>query len=329
MQKFPGFYALVAVLFCVAYMPLKANAHPQFEQAKSRIFTQPYTNMPHYKVSNKHFGKAGNHPDNHLLSAARRTLTSKADFITRAEPQKLLNANGVCFAGRWEISEKSDFTGLFEQGSQIPVIARASVALTGTTQKNKRAFGMALKLFPHKEAVSRNILVLNSLVGVRTKHVLDLTMDNQPSTQGVPPWSQLSTALRLRKDLSRADKEHGGKAQLAYRTVDHIAAPALTQSEPIIDHDVVAPYWFRLRADESIPRVDANDFRDELNVKHYPDNMIKWQIEVASNNEIKNKKDADWQLIGQLILTESVISKVCDIDLHFSHPQAQLEKQQD
>jgi len=320
MQKFHGFYCLLAVLCCGSAIPLEASNHQQFEQVKNRVFAQPYKDLPHYKVTKKQFGQAGDQPDNLLLQAARRTLTSTADFIERPQ-QKLFNANGICFAGRWVITAESEFTGLFKQGTELPVIARASVALTGTTQKRKRAFGMAIKLFAPQESVSRNIFVLNSLVGVRTKHVLDLMMDNEPNATGLPPLSQLSTALRLRNDLSRADKEQGsGKAQVGYRTVYHIAEPILNSPTATSNDDVVAPYWFRLSADDLTPRVDANDFRDELNVTSYPNNTLKWQIEVAPSNDPNKKQDARWQSLGQLILTESVTSKACDQYLHFAHP---------
>lgn len=335
MKKFHNLATLLVVtLACVA--PIQALGLSPFEAAKIKVFASPYDSLPHYKVSTKNFGKSGDHPENYLLNAARRTLVSRADFIDRPEGQKLLNANGICFSGEWQITQNSQYTGLFEQDSTVPIIARASVALTGTTQSDKRAFGLAIKLFPESDAKenahSLNIFLLNSLVGVRVKHVLDLSMDNEPSAKGIPPWSQIATALRLRSDLERADKEYGtGKPQLAYRTVAHLAGLEFSQSAGRADK-AISPYWLRLRAEQSIPRIDAKDFRDELNVGNYPNNELIWNIEAASNRydydegsagtqkKIKDKKAARWQFLGQLRLTASVVSAVCDKELHFSHP---------
>lgn len=333
MQKFHQVKSVLYALLWIVSGHTLGQDISQFETVKSRVFAQPYLELPYYKVRKRNFGKAGDHPDNHLLNAARRTLQSKADFIDRPEGQKLLNANGICFAGRWEITQASDFTGLFVQNTSVPVIVRASVALSGTRQKHKRAFGMAIKLFPDDKATSRNFFVLNSLAGVRTQHVLDLTLDNEPSTNSFPPLAQLSTALRLRNDLSRADKEQGiGEAQLAYRTVNHIAKPiqterSTTQTVQSAEPTLTAPYWLRLRAADTLPRIDADDFRDELAVKHYPEHTLTWRIEVAPYSLGINKKAADWQWLGQLILNESVTSKACDVDLHFAHPVTQAARQ--
>lgn len=342
MKKFRQLTAFLVVTLS-SIVPIQAYGLNQFEAVKAKVFANPYNNLPYYKVNKGHFGKSGDHPENLLLAAARRTLVSNANFIDRPEGQKLLNANGICFAGKWQITQNSAYTGLFEQYTSVPVIARASVALTGTSQSDKRAFGLAIKFFPDagltQDNNSHNIFLLNSLVGVRVKHVLDLSMDNEPSAKGIPPWSQISTALRLRSDLERADKEHGtGKPQLAYRTVEHVAAVSLGQAAPVAaSSKVVAPYWLRLQADEAMPRIDAEDFRNELKVSHYPNNQLVFNIEAASNyypiasatdgsqpnTDNKNpidKKTAQWQGLGKLVLTESVVSAVCDQQLHFSHP---------
>ena len=49
-----------------------------FEEVKSRVFSDPYSALPQYEVSRKHFDADG---ENLLLSHAKRTLSSNANFI--------------------------------------------------------------------------------------------------------------------------------------------------------------------------------------------------------------------------------------------------------
>jgi len=48
----------------------------------------------------------------------------------------------------WKINHSSPYSGLFQARTNVPVIVRASVSLSGTKQRDKRAFGMAIKLSP-------------------------------------------------------------------------------------------------------------------------------------------------------------------------------------
>jgi len=288
----------------------------RFEHIKNTLFAAPYNELPNYKVSRKLFGPSNKTDDNKLLQAARRTFDDTSDLITLPTSQKLLNANGICFTGEWQITEQNPFTGLYQQGSVSPAIVRASVALSGTQQKHKRSFGMAIKLLPHDlgDAPSLNAFVLHSMGGVKTKHVLDLSMDNQPPLGRLPSWRDLSTALRLRSDLEKADKEKGAKKPtVSYRPVSQFAEYKQTKEQSI------APKWLKL-SPLTETRLDENDFRNELNVLSYPNKQIRYAIEVAKNSDNGKKSKAKWKKIGELILKKSVTSPACDTQLHFQHP---------
>jgi len=298
----------------------QSQAVSRFEALKRIVFETPYIDLPNYQVKLKTFGKSGKSEDNKLLVAARRTLNDDRDLIDFPGGQKLLQANGICFSGEWQIDTlESPYTGLFRAGASSPVIVRASVALSGTLQKNKRAFGMAVKLLPSDLGTdpSLNLFVLNSLGGAISKHVLDLSMDNQPPLGRVPKFSDIRTALRMRNELERADKEAidedraDTKPKATFRPVTHVAA----YREKIVK----SPYWIRFNA-ISEHRNNQNDFRDELRLAAYPDNELVYGIEVADfGNGRKNQ--ADWRQIGRLFLTDSVTSAVCDQKLHFRHPR--------
>jgi len=292
------------------------HALSRFEHLKKTIFSQPYQELPYYKVNRKRFGPSSNTEKNKLLQAARRTFDDPSDLITLPTGQKLLNANGICFIGEWRITEKNSFTGLYKQGTISPAIIRSSVALSGTQQKHKRSFGMAIKLLPSDlgQAPSLNAFVLHSMGGIKTKHLLDLSMDNQPPLGNLPSWRDLSTALRLRSDLEKVDKEKGAqKPSVSYRPVSQFAQYKQDNDK------VIAPKWLRLSPLTKM-RVDEDDFRDELNVSSYPNQQIRYTIEVAADTDNGKKPKALWQTIGELTLKESVVSESCDTRLHFQHP---------
>ena len=312
------------IFFCIVLMSAfnaqaRAETPSKFALVKQAVFSEPYEVLPQYDVHKSLFGpKKG--ANNHLLDAARRTLELEDDLFEFPQGQKLLQANGICFAGAWKMYPVSPFTGLYQPSTEIPMIARVSVSLGGTRQKDKRAMGMAIKLFPPERDASSyrtyNVFLMHNMAGVRTKHVLDLDMDNEPPVGGLPGLSNLGTALRLLKDLETADKERsGGQANARFRPVSHLAAHA-------VPGKVVAPKWLRVSVDKNIPRISMDDFRDELRLGNYPGHKLAWLIEAAHSSD-RGKAGAEWQKIGQLEFTESITSSACDRMLHFKHPTLQ------
>ena len=349
------FFALTTLFYCVAShaetsetqlglaTPLSA-----FEEVKSLVFSDPYSSLPQYEVSRKHFDVNG---ENVLLKHAQRTLESNANFIELGTKHKLLQANGICFAGTWKMNQSSPYSGLFQAGTEVPVIVRASVSLSGTKQRDKRAFGMAIKLFPNAHsALTENIFLMHSLGGTKTQYVANLPMTNEPALGELPPFSQLLTAYRLESDLEKADKALSGKkANARFRPVSHLAAvkvsdansklaghteestlepsiSALTTSKEIelereleMKTEKQGPHWLRAALSSDTPLVDKDDFRDELSLQHYPNQTLSWVLYAANFNDA-GIDEAQWQEVGEIILTESVVSLTCDTKLHFNHP---------
>lgn len=295
------------------------DSNARFKLLKEELFSEPYSELPQYKVNRQQFGSTKDGAENKLLAAARRTFVNTDDLISRQTSQKLLNANGICFVGQWRITQDNEYTGLYKNGSTVSAIVRASVALSGTKQKNKRAFGMAIKLLPHdlEQQASLNAFVLHSMGGTISKYVLDLNLDNEPPLGRLPKFSDIRTALRLQRDLEKADEENGAtKPDVSFRPVSVFAEYGVPLS------DVLSPRWLRLSALDS-ERIDKDDFRNELRTEQYKNNRIIYQIAVAGDNQdIKaKKKNADWHNIGVLELSESVTSQSCDVSLHFQHPK--------
>ena len=303
----------------------------RFERLKETIFAEPYTELPRYKVTRKLFKNTEKGQPSRLLSDAKRTLSNTTDLLSKDRGQKLLQANGICFAGHWLIDKPSSFTGLYKQGVRVPVIARISVSFSGTLQKERRALGMAVKFLPNDLAdkPSLNVFALHTVGGVKKQHVLDLAMDNEPPLGRIPRLSDIPTALKLRSDLTKADKEAGSEQpNVTYRTVAPLAeyrtAEYRTAQHQTVKHAEeisIAPRWLRF-SPLTKQRVDHDDFRDELRVEHYSNKQISYSIDVAGlHNKSDNKRKANWQILGQLVLTESVTSKACDTRLHFPHPK--------
>ena len=355
------FFALATLFYCVISHAETSEAQfkiatplSAFEEVKSLIFSDPYSSLPQYEVSRKHFDVNG---ENVLLKHAQRTLSSNANFVELDTSHKLLQANGICFAGIWKMSQNSPYSGLFQAGTEVPVIVRASVSLSGTKQRDKRAFGVAIKLFPYAHsALTENIFLMHSLGGTKTKHVANLPMTNEPALGELPPFSQLLTAYRMESDLKEADKGFSGqKADARFRPVSHLAAvqvsdahlrpashteentlelsiPAPTTSKKVeIDREFElksdadtktekqGPHWLKAALSPDTPLVNKDDFRDELSLQHYPNQTLSWVLSAANFNDAGIDK-AHWQQIGEIILTESVVSLTCDTKLHFNHP---------
>ena len=256
-----------------------------YSKIKATLFSQPYSQLPYYKVDAKRFGPSKPEQDNLLYQAARRTLESSQDWLIKAPGPKLFNANGICFAGSWSIDQHSSYTGLFSNGTDVKLLARASVVLSGTLKKHKRAFGLSLKLFPPNAEHTYNIVTANSLSGKKTAHTLNLPLDNEPELTGLPPITQIGKLLRINKDLLAADKHQGAsKERVNYRSVSHFAEYTSSHSAPKAEENnkgndeadkhgkkkavVNTPTWVRLSA-KTIDRIDKDDFRDELNILHY------------------------------------------------------------
>lgn len=282
------------------------------KQLKDAIFAEPYDSLPYYKVNKTLFKSKQKGAESRLLSDARRTLSSSQDLFDQQRDQKLLQANGICFSGEWVIDKQSDFSGLFKQSTRVPIIVRASTTFNGTDQNQRRSLGLAVKLLPENlgSSPSLNVFALHSVGGVKTKHLLDLSLDNEPPLGRIPRFQDIPTALKLKSELLKADKEAGSEQpSVTFRSVTPLAEYK--------EDNVISPRWLRFSAANK-SRVDKQDFRDELRVEHYPNKQLIYRIEVAKKN--KNKKsNAEWHSIGQLVLDQSITSKVCDTQLHFAH----------
>ena len=289
-----------------------------YAEVRAAIFSDAYPQWPHYSVDKRRFGPSGEHAENALRAAAQRTLEQDFDLFESPGHVKLFQANGICYAARWEIDAISPYTGLFRAGTRVRAIVRLSIMLSDIQRGQRRTLGMGIKLFvpatTNEVERSENILVMDQIAGSRDPYVLQAPLDNHPDLGGLPSFGVIGTAIRIRNDLDAVDKRlsPAGPA-LRYRSLEHIAAALNTE----LSH---SPHWIRLTVAPGTRRVDAQDFREELSLKHYRDGTIVYDIAVAAHAE-GGKAHAAWQTLGRLTLVDDVVSMSCDKRLHFAHPK--------
>ena len=306
--------AVTALTFLHTSVLLAASLSPRYIELKEAVFAQPYTELPRYKVTTKLFNFKSDKQQHSLLDDARRTLLTTKDFLGPERGQKLLQANGICFAGTWHIDTSNQFSGVFKEGSRVPIIARASTTFSGTLQDERRSLGMAVKLIPQDlgDAPTLNVFSLHSAGGVTKQYMLDLSMDKEPPLGRIQRLRDIRTALKLKNTLLKADREAGSVDPSAtYRSVAALAEHGESSS-------VLSPRWLRFSPATEY-RVDKDDFRDELRVENYPTEKIIYNIE-AGHHTSHDKSSATWQRIGQLVFNQSITSRACDTQLHFAHP---------
>lgn len=315
---------LVSVLGCVLGVAVLATSlargegpayrGSRFEEVWSAVVADPYDELPAYRVTvSSFFGWL----ENRLLTASRRTLSDRSDLLPRF--RKLLHPNGICLSGRWRITEDTPYTGYFAQGSEGLIIARASAALSETKQGQPRAFGLAGKLYPTTDAAhveplqTANFFTIEDLGGTYRPYFLDAENTNDIIQISLRPSGVFKGPLAavVANAFSTAD-ETLNISQTLIRQLYPIAQ--LGEAEGT---ETVAPRWMKLVGSAVTPRVSRRDFRDELDMQNYPDGIY---LDVLVASEGKRLGDKDWVYIGEIHLTESVVSDSCDSRLHFTHP---------
>jgi hypothetical protein len=264
--------------------------------------SDPYSQLPQTKIS---YFKLSNSKENLILKNAIRTLNNHADIL---EPfEKLAHPNGICFSGIWKIDTPNIYSGYFKNSSKALIIARASTALSNTTNNSTRAFGFAGKIFPTtnpnqiSKPASANFFLIDDLGGTNAKYYRNVSLTNEPKISiTYEVIKNMFYAMKLSSTFKEADKN-----------------PTIRQVYEISnlgnDENIITPKWMKIKISKA-EKIKTKDFRDELKIqkgKH-----LIFDIFVA--NKILNTKK-QWQKIGNINFDTSVISKSCDQRLHFHH----------
>ena len=289
---------------------LHAKAAPVYAGSRVRdvwteIRSNPYRTLPQETVSVTKFFSWGT---NLLARSATRTIADNSDVLPRFN--KLVHPNGICLKGTWNMTETSPYTGYFEQGKQAVVIARASSALSETQVGHYRGFGLAVKIFPTDNPnhlfplKTANFFVIDDLGGTLTKNYLDAPMTNEPAA------SVRLTSVFLAPVAAAASS--------AFSAADR--NPGIRQLYPVAELGLragqvaKAPNYIKIVGSAEMKRQTKNDFRNELNVALYGNNL-DFDVLVSAT------KTGPFQKIGYLEFQESMASDSCDHRVHFPHPK--------
>lgn len=281
-----------------------------FSEVWGKVASDPYEELPHQRVAAGSFFNRG---VNLLYKSSLRTVKDRNDTLPFFN--KLLHPNGTCLSGTWNITEENPYTGYFEKNSSALIIVRASVALSETEKGNYRGFGFTGKLYPTRETdhtenlKTANFFTIDNLSGTLADHYMDVSLTNEP---GIFSSSDVSNILGIgfyaAMSLGFADRNPG------IRQLYEISELGLSDSEIAL-----TPKWMKIEATAGQIRVDENDFREELNLKHYPEGEISFDIYVTTQDSTSS--DKTWLYIGYILLTDYAASESCDHCLHFHHPE--------
>jgi hypothetical protein len=264
-----------------------------FADVKSVVFADRYDELPHYRG-------AGLFTLLQLFNASARNLADRRDLRPRFE--KLIHANGICLTGVWRIDKDSPYTGYFAKGSEGLVIARLSTAGPGVWRHQRRALGIAGKIFPTMDPTEKvkpaNFVTVDRLSGRRLKHITDACPTNAPEV-GLDPAANFINRVVFRLMDTRP----------GYRLLHPISTLGLQPGAKAVTPDLLM-----LKVAAGTPRVDAADFREELRLKHYPKHTLVYSVLVKSFD------DTDWTQLGAIEFTEDVVSEGGDKRLHFWIP---------
>lgn len=313
----------VIVGLLLAALALPSHADSSFAQVHAVVFESPQATVSAIEQQEQAVYAAGQLPQYPVAAGrmvvdgvkllrrdAQRTLRDTVDFYPRLE--KLLHANGICFAGRWQINTPTPYTGYFKQGAEALWLGRASVSLSETQRGQPRGFAMAGKLFPTldptKTVPTANFFLADVLSGTQRDHYLQTAMTNKPKVGF--RWAAIPLMFQVGRAFSGVDEQAG------YRPVDNIAA--LGEQDAALQV-VRAPKFLMLRPAASNPLNDAVDFRDELSLNKAKASVWQWDIWVS--DQASQPSDEGWQKIGQITANQSIVSYGCDRQLHFAHPR--------
>ena len=265
-----------------------------FSEVKAVAFSGPYAELPHHR---------GLRPGRFVrfFNDSARNLIDRRDILPWYD--KLIHANGICHTGKWQIDTDSRYTGYFAKGSEGLLITRASVAGNRLNAHDRRAFGIAGKVFPtmdpDRKVKPGNFVTVSSLSGTRNKQITDYAPTNRPKV-GLDPAANLVNRVIFRLMDTRP----------GWRRLHPISALGVPR-----DGDVVTPDLMMLKIADGTPKVHTHDFRDELRIEHYPERKLVYTINV------KDFYDPAWTRIGSIELTDDAVAEGGDKRLHFWIPR--------
>jgi hypothetical protein len=272
-----------------------------------KITEKPLDHLPDNKVALD--DRKGTHLLNpQIVDDAKRTINDKRAILPYFK--KRVHPMGICFAGTWNITEETPYTGYFKKGASGLVIARASSANGNTKKGEYRPLGIAGRVFPTTNPddktplQSANFFAIDSLTGTKTPHFTDGVYKNQPDLPfHLDDAANYLGAQLVGKYFGRAD------GNPTIRQIYEIAELGVAA-----DGAAKSPKRMQLRfaPDQTVDRID---FRNELRLENHGGKLL---IDIYTSD---NTDSSDMKKIGQVEFTKDSISEGCDHNFHVHHPK--------
>jgi len=312
----------------------RAYAGSRFADVVAAVFANPYQRV---------WGATGESPlpvqavtfrsvASGMQRASERAVDSGADLRWGADRKgftRLVHPNGVCLIGTWEITERTDYTGYFSQGSRALIVGRYSTCCTETRRGRMRSLSLAGKLFPtsdpnHAEPLrTANFLTQEDIGGMRTDYINDAELRNAPDVTAARRGAGIATLLATGAAFQRVDKEPGIRQLYA---IAELGKPEGTPTR--------TPEFMRLKVVSTQPRIPGADldFRDEVMAQIFdrgdpaPKRTLTFTIEVTDQGTVTGPgfrvrwRFGNWRAIGRIVFNNAVVSRNADGVLHFNHP---------
>ena len=292
---------------------VKTSMAESYQEVEKALFDRPLQHLPQVEgISIQNVIKALIAHRGEIVADSRSIFISESDF--RSARPKLLHPRGVCSSGTWVIDEDTPFTGLFENGTEVPAIVRFSSGTSKsrkTSEKTERIFGLAVKLFPTQDktekVVTTNIITLDQYgfeASARWSFFFEDRNQKPVYFSNVAPAKSF-IGKTLATFFDRFDKPNF--VRQVYKT-----AQVNQFNETITNFK--SPYEIRFRAFNDVSKIKRDDFRDEILAvnKDEPIQLETWIYRDHLGQAFSKK-------IGYLILDKSVVSEACDKTLHFHH----------
>ena len=278
----------------------------RFREVRAQMLFDPYPVLPPGRTRIGDEFKAWKN----LLFRDSTTRVDSQDDLVPPHP-KLLHSVGICFFGRWTITEDTGFTGCFRGGADHLIVVRCSTLLSHTDRGTRRGFGLAGKIFPTLDpdelVKTANFICIDNLGGTFADRFADVALTNEPPlgvNVGLIPFAFV--VLNVIYCFQRSD------AAPQYRPIASLAERGLAPGET-----PKAPKWLQVAVEEGTGKVDAVDFREELRLANYKDGRLRFSIAVATEKSPAGERL--FRRIGTIEVTEDVCSQSVDQCLRFQH----------
>jgi hypothetical protein len=313
----------------------------RFSEVVAALFANPYQRvwggggeppLPVYEVTLKSVFGGLISRSRQFHTDSERILDSAADLRWGHDGKgfrRLVHPNGVCLTGRWLITEPTEYSGYFRQGSTALVVGRYSTCCTETRRGQTRSLSLVGKLFPTADPNhltplrTAGFITQDDIGGSDTEFINEVELRNAPDTTATRRGAAIAVLVKI---------------GLTFRQVDQ--QPSIRQLYPIAelgkpaDEPTRTPQFMRLLVARGQPRVPGTelDFRDEVMAQifdrgdPFPKRTLRFDIEVTDDGETagtainERRTFRNWRRIGSLVFDNAVVSYNGDFVIHFQHP---------